>query len=118
MGLEATAENIQVEIPDWTLKPLWEKKFKVWKNFIQKGCPAKTGLRGHFCSWGGHVCYYNGCPRRIFEEVAVVQEAIPQPVPTPDFVAGFKAMEKQVAQMRKQLNKANARIKELEEKEN
>ena len=112
-----TPEGLVLEVvePDWMGKPLWEKKFKAWQALTEKSCPAKTGMGGHFCSWGGHACYYNGCPRRIFEEVAVVAENIPRPTPTPDFVAEFKNLQNQFVKMGKQLKKANERIKDLED---
>ncbi len=102
-----------VLIPDWTNKPLWEKKFKAWKSLLQKNCPAKAGMRGNFCSWGGHACYYNACPRRIFEEVAVVADAIPQPVPSPQFEKQFKETMKKMNQMETTLGNAMKEIETL-----
>lgn len=102
-----------VFIPDWTDKPLWEKKFIAWKSLLQKSCPAKAGMRGHFCAWGGHACYYNACPRRIFEEVAVIADAISRPVPSPKFEKQFKENVKKMNQMEKTLGAAMKEIKTL-----
>jgi hypothetical protein len=100
---------------DWYGKPLWEKKFKSWQSLIWKGCPAKAGPGGRFCVWVGTTCHYNGCPRRIFEEVAVLADNIPRPTPTPDFVGEFNTLKKQVGKVQNQLKKATNRIKELED---
>ena len=116
MGLSAEAStepDLDVALPDWTKRPLWERKLKLWANWVEKGCIAKRGRGGMYCGWGGHPCYYNGCPRRIFEEDAVA-DGIPQPVPTPDFVVEFKVMQKQLGRMQQQLKKSNARVRELE----
>ena len=118
MGLEAAAasEKLEVKLPDWTALPLWERKLDLWARLIEKGCTSKRGR--NFCSWSGHVCFYNGCPRRIFEEDAVAS-SIPQPVPSPDFVKAFKAMQQTVVNQGKSLKKATVAIAELEkEKEN
>lgn len=93
-----------VKIQDWTARPLWHQKFRLWQTLVEKGCIAKRGQGGHFCGWRGVACSYNACPRRIFEEVAVVRDAIPPPKPSPNFV--------------KQLNQAMARITSLEKARN
>lgn len=119
-GVEIGGPNgLNVKIPDWTAKKLWEKKIRSWMSLIKKGCPARTGPGVGFCSWAGHACYYNACPRRIFEEVAVVEEAIPQPTPSPEFVQQFKQMQKQLNKMGQGLKKTREEVgkikKELEE---
>ena len=118
MGLEAATETekLEVKLPDWTAMPLWERKLDLWARLIEKGCTSKRGR--NFCSWSGHVCFYNGCPRRIFKENAVAG-TIPQPVPSPDFVKAFKAMQQTVVNQGKQIKKTTVAIAELEkEKEN
>lgn len=126
MGLEASGMEIGVvKSPEemladlaveenWYGKPLWEKKFKTWQILTERSCPAKKGQGGRYCSWVGFACHYNGCPRRIFEEYVATEE-VKRPEPTPDFVAEFRTLQKKFGKMQKQLNKANDRIKELED---
>lgn len=119
MGVSVEGERIEseldVDIPQWPDKPLWERKLLLWAQFIEKTCPAKRGVgRGvKFCGWAGHTCYYNGCPRRIFEEDAVA-DGIPQPVPTPDFVTEFTNNTKKLNKLQNRFEKAMVRISELE----
>lgn len=107
MTVEADGQPLSPEdvvTPDWTERPLWHKKLRLWKSLVEKGCLAKKGQGGHFCGWRGVACSYNACPRRIFEEVAVTQEAIPPPKASPNFV--------------RQLNQAMARVTALEKARN
>ena len=124
MGLKASSANLGVRQPEeldidiiepkWMDQKLWVKKFKNWQAVIEKGCIAKKGQGGRYCSWVGMACHYNGCPRRIFEYYVELDE-IPRPTPTQDFVAEFKTLQNQFAKMQKHLKKANERIKELED---
>lgn len=106
-------KNLEVEIPDWTEKKLWEKKLHLWKSFVRKGCPARTGPGIGFCIWIGRPCYYNACPRRIFEEVAVIEETIPQPKPSPDFVQEFRQMQKKLNKLGQGLQRTRAEVEEI-----
>lgn len=90
-------------------KPLWQEKLRLWAMLIEKGCLAKRGRGGTFCGWAGHACFYNGCPRRIFEEVAVVGQI----VPSPDFVKEFTETVQKMNNMEKRLGEAMKEIEEL-----
>jgi len=114
---ESIEEGFDLDVvePNWMDKPLWEKKFRTWQALTEKSCPAKAGPGGRYCSWVGQGCFYNGCPRRIFEEVAVVSEAIKRPTPSPDYVAELKTLKNQLLKTNRQLKKSQERIKDLEE---
>ena len=117
IGAVKTGEEELAELAvkeNWYDKPGWEKKFVTWQKLTEKSCPAKKGPAGRFCQWMGFACHYNACPRRIFEEYVPTSE-IKRPEPTPDFVAEFNAMKKQVGKLQKQVKKSRDRIKELED---
>lgn len=114
MAVEIEGEPLGPEVKpqNWMGKPLWEEKLRLWAILIEKGCLAKRGRGGAFCGWAGHACFYNGCPRRIFEEVAVAEKS--QSVPSPVFIKEFETMRQTVAIQGKQIHKAKIAIQELE----
>lgn len=99
----------EADIPTWMEKPLWQEKLRLWAMLIEKGCLAKRGRGGTFCGWAGHACFYNGCPRRIFEEVA----AAGQPVPPPAYEKQLTEMTGKMSEMEKRLGAAMEEIEEL-----
>lgn len=117
--LEPVGPEATVEIPDWTSKALWEMKFRSWAALVEKDCVAKRGGRPgglFFCGLGGTACYYNICPRRTFEEVAVYsKEDIPQPVPSPDFVRQLTKATNRINKLQKGVNRNTKAINQLEE---
>ena len=119
--LEPVGPEATVKLPDWTNKALWEMKFRSWQSLVEKGCVAKRGRPGglSFCGLGGTACYYNVCPRRTFEEVAVYsKEDITQPVPSPDFVRQLTQATNRVNKLQKGVNRNTKAINQhLEKKE-
>lgn len=113
MAAELTGEPLGPEVKpqNWMEKPLWETKLRLWAMLIEKGCLAKRGRGGAFCGWAGHACFYNGCPRRIFEEVAVAEG---RPVPSPEFMKEFKDMQQTIVNQGKLIEEAGITIKEME----
>ncbi len=113
MTAEITGEPLgpETDISRWMDKPLWEEKLRLWAMLIEKGCLAKRGRGGAFCGWAGHACFYNGCPRRIFEEVAVAES---RSLPSPEFLKEFKDMQQTITNQGKLIEEAGIAITELE----
>jgi hypothetical protein len=108
-GIELGGKEVEEEAredpiwhDDW---PLWKNKLEAWKVLVRRGCPGLIGP--NFCMWQGHSCYYNGCPRRIFEEVMIIKSALPSPP------AGN--LRQQIKQLEKRMNKLQKRVEKKEE---
>ena len=121
MAVESEGKPIEVlvpedvKLPSWSHKALWEQKFRIWHSLVETGCIAKRGQGGRFCGLGGHACFYAACPRRVFEEIAVFQGDINQPVPSPNFVKQLNQTLNRVAQLEGQLKVTRKELKELKE---
>ncbi len=121
MAVESEGKPIEVlvpedvKLPSWSNKALWEQKFRIWHSVVETGCIAKRGQGGRFCGLGGHACFYAACPRRVFEEIAVFQMDINQPVPSPNFVKQLNQTLNRVSQLEGQLKVTRKELKELKE---
>lgn len=89
-------------------KPLWLNKILAWRMLVFKNCPVKAGPGGIYCQWTGHNCFYDGCPRRIFEEAMVTASALPPPPPSANF-------KQRVLEMQGQIEKLEGQITALQE---
>jgi len=93
--------------------PIWMMKFKLWKS-MQKACVAATGPNGIYCSWEGRNCGYSHCPRRIFEEVSIDPDSIPQPKPRRKLVVQIQALQTENDEQKLVIEDLTKRLEALE----
>lgn len=98
-------------IPD----ELWMEKFKLWGS-MQKGCVAARGPNGIYCAWEGRNCGYSHCPRRIFEEVSIDPDRIPQPKPRKKLVVQIQALQTENDEQKLVIEDLTKRLEALEAK--